>query len=90
MTVYVTIINYGDADFHKKIYEGSCQSFKLMIYCVTELNKRFLFSGAMHYARPAGAKMEAGENPARSRHCKEGILLSVPLLSGMKPAREGE
>ena len=34
--------------------------------------------------------MEAGESPARSRHCKEGVLLSVPLLSGMKPAREGE
>ena len=57
---------------------------------VEELNKRFVFSGAMHFARPAGAKMEAGVNPARSRHCKEGILLSVPLLSGMKPAREGE
>ena len=26
-----------------------------------------------------GAKMEAGENPARSRHCNEGALLSMPL-----------
>lgn len=26
-----------------------------------------------------GAKMEAGENPARSRHCNEGALLKGPL-----------
>jgi len=38
-----------------------------------------VFSGVFS----AGAKMEAGESPARSRHCKEGVLLSVPLLSGM-------
>ena len=26
--------------------------------------------------------MEAGENPARSRHCIEGVLFSVPLRTG--------
>lgn len=27
----------------------------------------------------AEAKMEAGESPARSRHCKEGALSMMPL-----------
>ena len=77
------IIEYAAPDFHKKICEGSCKSFDKVVYCVTELNKRFVFSGAMQRAKPTGAKMEAGESPARSRHCKERVLFSVPLLSGM-------
>ena len=40
--------------------------------------KAFMFSGRHEVSR-AGAKMEAGQNPARSRHCIEGVLLSTPL-----------
>ena len=40
--------------------------------------KAFMFSGRRYLSR-AGAKMEAGQNPARSRHCNEGVLLSMPL-----------
>ena len=30
-------------------------------------------------AKLPGAKMEAGENPARSRHCIDGALSVIPL-----------
>lgn len=40
--------------------------------------KAFMFSGRHEVSR-AGAKMEAGQNPARSRHCIEGVLLNIPL-----------
>ena len=37
--------------------------------------------------------MEAGENPARSRHCNEGVLLGMPLRlsrAKVRTAWEGE
>ena len=49
--------------------------------CVIEY-KRIVFSGGAAKSL-TGAKMEAGVNPARSRHCNEGALLTVPLHSDL-------
>ena len=51
-----------------------------------------MFSGGAA-KNPTGAKMEAGEKPARSRHCDEGALLRMPLRlsrAKVRTAWEGE
>ena len=67
----------------KKSFISGVENFEAKCYsnCVSGY-KRIVFSGGAALS-PTGAKMEAGVNPARSRHCDEGALLTVPLHSDL-------
>ena len=57
----------------------SCVSWKKMIYFFCEQNRQCVLPQEISDTRFAEAKMEAGESPARSRHCIDGALSVIPL-----------